>query len=412
MKILQVNCVYKKGSTGKIISDIHSCLKRNGFDSVICYGRGALITESDVYKFCTEFESKVYHFLNRLGWLMYGVCPIATHRLIKIIKKEKPDVVHLHCINGYCVDIYKLLEFLADSNIKTIVTHHAEFLYTGSCGHAYDCTKFYQESGCTNCETLKEATGTDKLDRTNKAWRLMKQSFELFKNENILFTAVSPWVAERSTLSPICNKFKCEVVLNGLDTTIFRLSADEAIKSIKSRVPHPERKLIVHVAASFTTDKNNIKGGYYIVKLAEMMPQYQFVVASTYLGNVEGLPNNVFIWGRTDGQKQLAALYSAADVTVIASKRETFSMIVAESLCCGTPVVGFKAGGPESIGLDEYTRFVEYGNIEQLKDSVELFLMTNWDNLTISNEAVKVYSREIMSGEYLKVYNNLVYGKN
>jgi glycosyltransferase involved in cell wall biosynthesis len=35
-------------------------------------------------------------------------------------------------------------------------------------------------------------------------------------------------------------------------------------------------------------------------------------------------------------------------------------MIVAESLCCGTPVVGFKAGGPESIAIDDYCVFVQF----------------------------------------------------
>ena len=40
MKILQVNCVYKKGSTGKIVEDIHNVLIDNGIESVVCYGRG------------------------------------------------------------------------------------------------------------------------------------------------------------------------------------------------------------------------------------------------------------------------------------------------------------------------------------------------------------------------------------
>ncbi len=34
-------------------------------------------------------------------------------------------------------------------------------------------------------------------------------------------------------------------------------------------------------------------------------------------------------------------------------------MVTAESLCCGTPVVGFTAGGPESIAIDAFSNFVE-----------------------------------------------------
>ena len=408
MKILQVNCVYQKGSTGKIVYDIHKCLRNEGIDSVVCYGRGVKIDEPNVYKFCTELESKVYHLLNKFGWLMYAVCPIATRNLINIIQKEKPQIVHLHCINGYCVDIYKLLKFLGQSSIKTVVTHHAEFLYTGNCGHAYECTKFQHAPGCYDCQILKEATGTDKVDRTNKAWRSMKKAFSYFKRENLLFTAVSPWVVNRSALSPICNGFECRFVTNGLETNIFFPASVNEVDAIKARLPHPERKIILHVTANFTTSKNNIKGGYYIKHLAEMMPQYQFVVVASYIGNVEGLPDNMFVWGRSNSQKELASLYTTADVTVITSKRETFSMIVAESLCCGTPVVGFEAGGPESIGLKDYSTFVHYGDEEKLKKEIIHYLNKEWDSEVISRKAAEFYSKETMASGYLDVYRSIL----
>lgn len=404
MKVLQVNCVYQKGSTGKIIFDIHKCLQTEGFESVICYGRGAKVREPNVYKFCSELESKVYHLLNKSGWLMYAVCPIATRRLINIIKKERPDVVHLHCINGYCVDIYKLLKFLGQSNIKTVVTHHAEFLYTGNCGHAYECTKFQHELGCHDCSILREATGTDKVDNTNKAWKSMKKAFGYFKKENLIFTAVSPWVVKRSKLSPICNVFRCEFVTNGLDTDIFHPASSEEVAAIKACLPYPDRKIILHVAAAFSSKEGSFKGGHFIKHLAAKMADYLFVVVASYITSTEGLPDNVFVWGRTNRQKELAALYSAADVTVIASKRETFSMITAESLCCGTPLVGFEAGGPESIGLKEYSTFVPYGDEEKLKAAIDCYIDKDWDANVIAEKAAESYAKETMVKGYLNIY--------
>ena len=411
MKILQVNCVYQKGSTGKIVYDVHKCLQIAGHESVICYGRGEKINEPYVYKFCTEIESKFFHLLNKFGWMMYAVCPIATRRLIRIIKNEQPDVVHLHCINGYCVDIYKLLKFLGRSNIKTIVTHHAEFFYTGSCGHAYDCERFQQEPGCYSCPILREATGNSRFDRTNTAWRKMKNAFSYFKPENIIFTAVSPWVVSRSQLSPICNQFTCKWVPNGLETSIFKLTTSDEVKGIRARLPHTDGNIILHVSASFNTLKSHIKGGYYITQLAEEMPQHLFVVVASVIGNVEGLPKNVYVWGRSNGHKELAALYTAADITVIASKRETFSMIVAESLSCGTPVAGFLAGGPESIALPDYTQFVEYGNIQKLWSVVEELLHNKYNAAVISQKAHEKYSKETMTQGYIKVYKELIDGK-
>lgn len=407
MKILQVNCVYQKGSTGKIIYDIHKCLQAGGNESVVCYGRGKEINELNVYKFCTELESKLYHLMNKFGWLMYSVCPVATRRLICIIKNERPDIVHLHCINGYCVNIYSLLRYLGESNIKTVITHHAEFFYTGNCGHAYECDKFQQSQGCHDCPMLKEATGSYLFDRTNKAWRSMKKAFSFFKKENLIFTAVSPWVVNRSALSPICNGFECKFVTNGLETSIFHPVSEKEIDSIKTRLPHG-RKIILHVTASFTTDEGNIKGGYYIKRLAEIMPQYLFIIVTSKIGNIKGLPDNILMWGSSRDQKELAILYSLADVTVIASKRETFSMIVAESLCCGTPIVGFKAGGPESIGLNGCSNFVDYGDINALQEALVKYSNIKWDRNAIAQHAKHLYSKESMTEDYLKIYKQLL----
>lgn len=363
MKILQINCVYDRGSTGKIVKDIHQQLFAEGHESVVCYGRqrGTITDIPNVYKFCTELEGDFWHALNRyLGTLAYGGLWLSTRKIISIIKSENPDVVHLHCINGYSVNIYRLLEYLGVHNIKTVVTHHAEFFYTGNCGYAYDCLKWTKEPGCGKCPILTEATGSRYIDNTARAWKKMKVAFAFHKKEYLLFTSVSPWVKSRMEMSPITGGHECIVVENGLDVSVF----------------HPYEKtnnltpLIFHATANFTTNKDNIKGGYYIVELARKLPNVIFKVACGSLGKIENLPNNLEILGKVANQLELAKLYSQADLTVISSKRETFSMITAESLCCGTPIVGFKAGGPESIAIPDYSSFVEYGDMDADRKSV------------------------------------------
>ena len=133
-----------------------------------------------------------------------------------------------------------------------------------------------------------------------------------------------------------------------------------------------------------------------------------FVVVASQVLAVENLPENILLWGRANGQKELAALYSAAEATVLVSERETFSMVTAESLCCGTPVVGFKAGGPESIAIPEYTDFVEYGKVECLRDVLLEMLEVKHDKKRISEEAKNHYSREVMTNAYMKVYKSMI----
>ena len=74
-----------------------------------------------------------------------------------------------------------------------------------------------------------------------------------------------------------------------------------------------------------------------MIQLAKRMPEIAFVVAGPKNGDFE-IPENLILLGSVKEQKSLAKLYSMADVTLLTSQRETFSMVIAESLCCGTPV--------------------------------------------------------------------------
>lgn len=398
MKVLQVNCVYKKGSTGKIVHDIHTELKASGIESVVCYGRGAKIKERGVYKTCGEFYSKFNNLLSRITGIMYGGCLFSTNKLIRIIKKEKPDVVHLHCLNGYFVNIYRLVTWLKESGIKTVLTLHAEFMHTANCGHAFDCEKW--KTGCGKCPVFKKETKSILFDRTATSWRRMKKAFDGF--ENLVITSVSPWLMERAKLSPILVDKKHVVIMNGLDTNVFY---PRNIQRLKEKHCITDEKIVFHATPYFSDAQNHLKGGCYILELAKRLGNVKFFIAGPY--DISGeIPSNVILLGRISDQNELAEYYSMADVTVIASKRETFSMICAESLCCGTPVVGFKAGGPEMISISEFSNFVEYGNIYSLSETLKTFLETNLKTEEISEIAHKKYSKNKMVYEYVSLYKN------
>ena len=399
MKILQVNCVYKKGSTGKITYDIHSELLKQGTESVVCYGRGEKINEPHVYKTCGEVYSKINHLLSEFTGVMYGGCFFSTNKLIKIIKKENPDVVHLQCINGYFVNIYRLVSWLKKHDIKTVLTLHAEFMYTANCGHALDCDKW--QTGCGHCPRLKQETKSFFIDGTHKSWMKMKKAFDGF-NDNLIVTSVSPWLMERAKLSPILNDKKHEVVLNGVNTDVFHFYDTS---ELRSQMGLTGVKVIFYATPSFDDNINNIKGGYHVLKLAEKMlnENVKFVVAGSH---PEGLkvPPNVILLGKVSDQELLAKYYSMADVTLLTSKKETFSMVTAESLCCGTPVVGFKAGAPEQIAIPEYSSFVDFGDLESLHEEMKKFLAESFLKIDIALTSNCKYAKQTMTENYLKIY--------
>ena len=399
MKILQVNCVYKKGSTGKITYDIHSELLKRGIESVVCYGRGDKINEPHVYKTCREGYSKINHLLSEFTGVMYGGCFFSTNKLIKIIKKEKPDVVHLQCINGYFVNIYRLVSWLKKHDIKTVLTLHAEFVYTANCGHALDCDKW--QTGCGHCPRLKQETKSFLVDGTHKSWQKMKKAFDGF-NDNLVVTSVSPWLMERAKLSPILNDKKHEVILNGVNTDIFHFYDTS---ELRSQMGLNGVKVIFHATPSFDDNINNIKGGYYVLNLAEKMlnENVKFVVAGNHPDGLK-VPSNVILLGKVSDQEQLAKYYSMADVTLLTSKKETFSMVTAESLCCGTPVVGFKAGAPEQIAIPEYSSFVDFGDLESLHEEMKKFLAESFLKIDIALTSNGKYAKQTMTENYLKIY--------
>lgn len=397
-KILQINCVYNYGSTGVITKNIHEALIKSGLESVVLYGRKQNSKEKNVIKTCTEVEAKAWNVISRFTGSPYNVAPFGTRKLIKLLKHERPDLVHLQCINGFFVNIYELLDYLKSNKIPTVVTLHAEFMYTGNCGHALECDEW--KRGCNRCADVRRAIRSIWRKTTNRNWIDMKSAFDGF--EKIQICAVSDWVKMRAEQSPILNQYSIETVLNGIDTKTFFYNEKSAYEFRKNN-GWGNRKVILHVTANY---KNPEKGGGFVTELSKALDKNKYIIVVVD-GNDNPTPDDFYgvYWGRAKNQKELVGLYSAADVTVITSKRETFSMVCAESLCCGTPIIGFKAGAPEMISLPQYSKFVEYGNINALKENIENAYFG--EKKEIEETAKKKYSQGEMVSQYMKIYTDM-----
>lgn len=398
MNILQINVVYDTGSTGKIMCSIHKELFQNGDKSVICYGRGKKTSDQNVHKVSYEWYSKLNKLISKFTGIMYGGCYFSTKRTIKIIKESKPDVVHLHCINGNFVNIFNLLKFLKKHNINTVLTLHAEFMYTANCTYAMECEKW--KSGCEHCEKYRYETGSLFFDNTKKSWEKMRDSFDNF--ENLVVVSVSPWLGKRALESPFFKGRNQMVILNGVDTDIFNPSQEEKSISLKKNY----KKTIFHVTSFFSDDINHIKGGWYVLELAKRLSDYLFVVAGKFDSQIS-VPENVVLLGNVSDQKDLASYYSDADLTLLTSRKETFSMVVAESLCCGTPIAGFFAGAPEMITIDDYSKFVEYGNLEELEAAIKELANKNFTKEEIFLKAKEKYDINKMTENYISLYKEI-----
>ena len=400
MRIFQINCVYKVGSTGKIVDCIGNVLRSRGHEVYTCYGIGEKFYDNYSQKICYNLEHRFNALLMRLRGIPYGGVFVSNWKFKQIIKCFQPDVVHVHCINASMINVYSLLKYLANNQIKTVVTLHAEIYHTAGCEHAYDCEKY--KTYCHHCELNQRKRTSWLFDRTKESWQKMYNAFNRFDSNNIIITAVSPWLADRARQSAILRTFKIEYVPNGVNTSIFYYRNNVGLIDRKTY-----KKIILFVTPFFNHEETDVKGGRFIPLMAEMLPDYLFVVVSSRTARrLRPMPVNVLLWGAVKNQEELAQLYSEADVTLLLSRRETFSMVTAESLCCGTPVVGFKAGGPESVAPKDFCHFVEFGDLSNMSKIIREVFAT--DKQVISNQCIATFSKESMAGHYLMTYRSLV----
>lgn len=392
--LLDVNC--KSGSTGKIVYDLYTQLNKNGHTAAIGYGRGAVVNENNIIKFSSDIEVYIHALLTRITGLTGYFSYFATRRLIKFIDDFKPDVVHLNDMHGYFVNIISLIKYLKEKNIKTVWTFHCEFMYTGKCGHSYECEKWKRE--CEKCPNVKDYPSSIFLDFTNKMFNDKKAIFSDFKN--LIIVTPSKWLADRVNQSFLKNK-EVVVIHNGTDTK--NIFYPREFSHLKKRHNLNGEKVVLAVAPNIMSEQ---KGGKFVLELAKKMKNDDVKVIIIGLDNLnEKFDDNIIAIEKTENQIKLAEYYSMSDVFVICSKRETFSMTCVESLACGTPVVGFKAGAPETIVINEYSEFVEYGNVEALVGAIKNALKIDKEERdNLYKIASEKYSKEIMYNEYLKLY--------
>ena len=199
----------------------------------------------------------------------------------------------------------------------------------------------------------------------------MKEAFEGF--DDLILCPVSNWVGERAAQSPVLRQYPICTVLNGIDTDVFHYREKEALV-LREKLNVGERKMILHVTASYT---NPVKGGKFITELSQRLDSEKYVVVV-----VDGLNNPPpkefcgIYYGRANGQEELATFYSAADVMVLTSYRECLPTTCLESLCCGTEIVSFYFHGDEGEGSfpEKYVHFIPHGDMEQLTDTVKMYL--------------------------------------
>ena len=333
MRYLFINSVYGIGSTGKIMAQGHPCL--------VAYGREA-IPDSEVH--CIRIGNKI-DYLTHAAWSrcfdLTGLCSRhATKKFLKTAEAYAPDVIWLHNLHGYYINIELLFEWLKrHPQITVRWTLHDCWAFTGHCPNfaMIRCEKW--KTGCCDCTQLKEYPKTYGGDHSRRNYLRKRAAFTGISNMQLI--TPSKWLADL-TRDSFLAQYPVEVVHNTIDLNVFKPTKSDFRKN------HGLEDKSIILGVSTLWDK--AKGLPDLLKIREMLtPNYVIVVVGAPESLIKTFPEGVLGIGRTKDQTELAAIYTAADVFVNPTHQDNYPTVNLEAAACGTPVVTYNVGGsPES----------------------------------------------------------------
>lgn len=396
--LIDVNC--KSSSTGQIVYNLYSYLNSHGDEAAVCYGRGKKIAGENIYKFGLDVETYLHALLTRITGYTGCFSYLSTLRLIKYIKGFRPDVVHIHEMHAYFVNIVQLLDFLKRENIPVVHTLHCTFSYTGKCGHHLDCDKW--KTCCEECPRLKEYVSSVFFDRTKQMFLRKKNAFEGFNT--MMIVTPSKWLADFAADS-FLGQYPIKVINNGIDINVFHPKDSSSLR--KTLNLDDRKKVVLSVAPNIM---GNAKGGKWILKIADVLKQeniHFILIGADCMNANEHYDKNVTVLNRISDQNELAYFYSLADMFVICSEMENFPTTCIEAQCCGTPICGFDVGGTKETNLNgDENPFFQYGDYKSLSQYISKHI-DDKSNGYYKNDALCTFSSEKFAKEHHKLYHSL-----
>lgn len=398
MKIFFLNAV-PYGSTGNIVKGISKVAKNEGHATLKYF------SWTKNYKKSDNSDTRVGKFLGK--FLHINMSKITgnngcyskheTKRIIKEIEKFKPDIINLHILHSWYVNLPLLFEYLKKTDIKIVWTFHDCWAFTGQCPY-FDIAKCDKwKNGCYECPQYK-LYPMAYVDKTKKMYKLKKEWFTGI--ENMTIVTPSKWLASLIPES-FMKEYSVKVINNGIDLEIFKLTES----NFREKYGIAEKKIVLGVAF----DWGKRKGLDVFCELAKRLPDnYQIVLVGTDDNIDKELPSNIISIHRTSSQRELAEIYSASDVFANPTREDNFPTVNMEALACGTPIVTFKTGGSPEI-LDETCGTVV--DVDDI-DSFEREIFRICEDKPYSCEAcvarAQKFNRNDKFKEYVELFDKII----
>ncbi len=399
MKVLQINAVYGFGSTGRNVAEVHGYLTEHGVDSYVAYGEKKTTTNDRVLYIGNTPDHKIHALLSRLTGKQGYFSKHATKRFCKALDDIQPDIVHLHNLHANFIHLPTLFRYLTDNKIVTVLTLHDCWWFTGKCCHFEEVGCDRWKSLCTDCPQKKNNNPSLFFDFSRKMHRDRKRWFSQLEFGII---GVSDWITECGRGSCLSNAKKSERIYNWIDTKVFAPTDDTAVREKYGLAG-------CHVILAVSQGWSEAKGFSDILAIARHFTQDKLLLVGC-VPDVRGLPDNIITVDYVDGAREIAALYSAADVFINPSHMETFGKVTAEAMACGVPAVVYNNTGSRELVPDGCGFVAENRNISDMIAKTEAVLTTgkaHFSECCIQN-ARRNFDSDTNMGQYMIFYSEMV----
>lgn len=343
MKIVQINSVPNL-STGSVMMRNHERYMAEGHESWVMWGRGRKANKPNEF----YYGSKLGFYLDVLKTRLFGHpgfhSKYATKKLLWKLDFINPDLVHLHNLHGYHINIKLLFNWLKEHNCKVEWTLHDCWAFTGHCAHFIyvKCEQWKQQ--CSKEYKCPQARRYPKIIFESVAQNSVVQDFErkkalftILPHERLKLITPSKWLANLVKES-FLSKYEVEVHYNTIDKTIFKPTPSD----FREKYGLQNKFIILGVASTWT----NRKGLCDFIKLAnDLNESYTIVLVGLIKKQINRLPNNIIGLEKTKTSEELAEIYSAADIFFNPTKEDNFPTVNLEAEACGSPVITYDTGG-------------------------------------------------------------------
>lgn len=360
MKYLFINSVAGFGSTGRIAAQQCRDLMAQGHQCTLAFGRDkANCDDVPTVRIGGDWDVRLHGLRNRLLDDQGFGSKAATRRFLDWVKEYDPDVIWLHNVHGYYLHIGLLFSYLKTCGKQIRWTLHDCWTFTGHCAY-FDfagCEKW--KTGCHHCP--QKHTYPQSLLRDNSRKNFRQKSSLFTGIPNLTLITPSQWLADLLQESYL-REYPVEVVYNTINTEIFKPSPS----NFREEHGLQDKKILLGVASIW----EERKGLRDFVKLSDMLPaQYKILLVGVTAQQEKALPQNILALPRTNSPRELAEIYTAADLFVNPTYEDNYPTVNLEARACGTRIVCYDTGGcRETLGPGD--TLVKKGDVEALLASI------------------------------------------